>query len=542
MAMEATITIEEHNAIVTGYIATIDAMAKEIEILKNTVAALTAKIDELESKSKKNSKNSSKPPSSDGMRKTKVTQSLRVKTGREPGGQEGHKGSGLKLTDQPDKIVVLKVKDTCECGGNIVIKDGVMEKRQSTDIEPSKVITIEFRAEEGVCEDCGKVHKASFPEGVDAAAVYGPGIQAVLTYMTNYQHLPLERATEFVKEIYGIDISQGTIISANKEVYEKLTKVDPLIKDELINSDVVGFDESGMRVAGSLNWLHCAATKGAVYYTIHKKRGKEGMDDAGILPNFTGVAIHDHWKAYYKYTDCAHGECNAHHLRQLVFISDVLGQDWAKEMLCLLMRIKTHVDYSRLFESNRLPKEDIEEYEGMYRRIIINAACAIGMKNPYDSGNIGSENAIPESERNDTESETVSDGCMQGITGQSCQSDDGDTAADVNPAAPRIKKTRQKKTESERLLARLAQYEQETLTFMYDFKVPFDNNIAEAGIRMPKLHQKISGCFRTKEGADVFARIRSFIGTSKKKGKNIMDGLRAVLDGQGVDFLYPGHS
>ena len=404
------------------------------------------------------------------------------------------------------------------------------------------MITIEFRAEEGVCEDCGKVHKASFPEGVDAAAVYGPGIQAVLTYMTNYQHLPLERATEFVKEIYGIDISQGTIISANKEVYEKLTKVDPLIKDELINSDVVGFDESGMRVAGSLNWLHCAATKGAVYYTIHKKRGKEGMDDAGILPNFTGVAIHDHWKAYYKYTDCAHGECNAHHLRQLVFISDVLGQDWAKEMLCLLMRIKTHVDYSRLFESNRLPKEDIEEYEGMYRRIIVNAACAIGMKNPYDSGNIGSENAIPESERNDTESETVSDGCMQGITGQSCQSDDGDTAADVNPAAPRIKKTRQKKTESERLLARLAQYEQETLTFMYDFKVPFDNNIAEAGIRMPKLHQKISGCFRTKEGADVFARIRSFIGTSKKKGKNIMDGLRAVLDGQGVDFLYPGHS
>ena len=128
MAMEATITIEEHNAIVTGYIATIDAMAKEIEILKNTVAALTAKIDELESKSKKNSKNSSKPPSSDGMRKTKVTQSLRVKTGREPGGQEGHKGSGLKLTDQPDKIVVLKVKDTCECGGNIAIKDGVMEK------------------------------------------------------------------------------------------------------------------------------------------------------------------------------------------------------------------------------------------------------------------------------------------------------------------------------------------------------------------------------------------------------------------------------
>ena len=357
MAMETIITIEEHNAIVAGYVATIDAMAKEIallkeenEILKNTVAALTAKVEQLEAKSKKDSKNSSKPPTSDGLGKAKVTQSLRKRTGREPGGQDGHKGSGLKLKDQPDKIVVLKVKDTCECGGNIVIKDGVMERRQSTDIEPSKVITIEFRAEEGVCEECGKVHKASFPEGLDAAAVYGAGIQAVLTYMTNYQHLPLERATEFVKEIYGIDISQGTIISANKEVYDELEKVDPLIKDELINSDVVGFDESGMRVAGRLNWLHCATTKDAVYYTIHGKRGKEGMDDAGILPNFTGTAIHDHWKAYYKYTNCSHGECNAHHLRQLVFISDVLGQDWAKEMLCLLMRIKTHVDYSRLFD------------------------------------------------------------------------------------------------------------------------------------------------------------------------------------------------
>ena len=545
--METIITIEEHNAIVAGRDATINALTKEntilkeeIEILKKTVAALSAKIEELEAKSKKNSNNSSKPPSSDGP--GKKTQSLRKSTGRAPGGQEGHKGSGLKLTDQPGKVVVLEVKNTCECGGIIAVKSSAGEKRQVTDIEPSKTITIEYRAQEGICELCGKAHKASFPEGVDATAVYGSSIQAVLTYMTNYQHLPLERATEFVKEIYGIDISQGTIMSSNKEVYEKLEKVDPLIKDELINSDVVGFDESGMRVAGRLNWLHCAATKDAVYYTIHEKRGKEGMDDAGILPNFTGTAIHDHWKAYYKYTNCSHGECNAHHLRQLVFISDVLGQDWAKEMLCLLIRIKTHVDYSRLFDSDRLSKEDIEEYEGMYRCIIVNAACAMGMPNPYGSGDPVNGNEVSESELNGSESELAPDGCAQDITVQSYQADASDTAAADNPATPRAKKKRRKKTESERLLTRLAKYEQETLMFMYDFDVPFDNNTAEAGIRMPKLHQKISGCFRTKEGADVFARIRSFIGTAKKKGKNIMDGLRAVIDGQGVDFLYPGHN
>jgi len=554
--MEAAITIDKHNAIIAEYAAMIDALTKENallkeelailkeenEILKKTVAALTAKVEELKAKSKKNSKNSGKPPSSDGLDKEKVTESLRERTGRAPGGQSGHQGSGLELKSQPDKVVVLHVKNTCECGGKITVKSDAGEKRQETDIEPSKVITIEYRAEEGICELCGKTHKASFPEGVDATAVYGPGIQAVLTYMTNYQHLPLERATEFVKEIYGIDISQGTIISANKEVYEKLEEVDPLIKDEIINSDVAGFDESGMRVAGELNWLHCAATKDAVYYTIHKKRGKEGMDDAGILPNFRGTAIHDHWKAYYKYVDCAHGECNAHHLRQLVFLSDVLGQDWAKEMLCLLMRIKRHVDYSRLFGSNELPKEDIKEYEGMYRAIVITAAEAIGMPNPYDDGDTGNNNAAVESKAVDVESELASAGYKESIAGTSYQTDGSVTVAADNSVAPPVKKKRQKKTESERMLTRFAKYELETLMFMYDFDVPFDNNLAESAIRMPKLHQKISGCFRTKEGADVFARIRSFIGTTKKKGKNIMDGIRAALEGHGVEFLYPGRN
>jgi len=521
------LTIEEHNTIIAELIekhddeaakdrAAIDALTKEnallkdeLEILKKTVAALTAKVEELEAKSKKNSKNSSKPPSSDGMKKPKATQSMRETTGRASGGQKGHPGANLELKDQPDEVVVLQLKDICECGGKIQVNEGIIEKRQVTDIEPSKVITIEYRAKEGKCEICGKVHKASFPEGLNAAAVYGPGIQAVLTYMINYQHLPLERAAEFAKEIYGIDLSQGTIIRASKEVFDKLEEVDPLIKEEVINSDVAGFDESGMRVAGSLHWLHCAATKDAVYYTIHKKRGKEGMDAAGILPNFKGTAIHDHWKVYYKYTNCAHGECNAHHLRHLVFLSDVMGQVWATEMICLLLRIKAHVDYSRLFDANELGGEDIEKYEGMYRAVIASGAEAIGIANPYGA-------VDPD------------------------QNQDNTIDIDNSTTVSSVKTKRRKKTESERMLIRLAQYEQETLMFMYDFDVPFDNNITEASIRMPKLHQKISGCFRTKDGADVFARIRSFIGTAKKKGKNIMEGIRAALDGHGADFLYPG--
>ena len=481
-----TITIEEHNAIIdelteqfkketAGYRAAIEALTKEnallkeeSEILKKTVAALTVKVEELEAKSKKNSKNSSKPPSSDGMKKPKATQSLREKTGRASGGQKGHAGANLELSDQPDQVVVLKVKDTCECGGKIIVDENVVEKRQMTDVEPCKTITIEYRAQEGICVDCGMAHKASFPEGVDATAVYGPGIQAVLTYMTNYQFLPLERAVEFVKEIYGIDISQGTIIRASKEVFTKLEPVSPLIKDEIINSDVVGFDESGMRVAGSQHWLHCAATKDAVYYNIHKNRGKEGMDAAGILPDFKGTAIHDHWKAYYKYTDCAHGECNAHHLRHLVFLYEVMKQDWAAEMICLLLRIKAHVDYSCLFGANELGGEDIKEYERMYRAIIAGGAESLHIENPYGA-----------------------------VVSNPVQIDGGTMPGAENTTAQPVKTKRRKKSEPERMLIRLTQYEQETLMFMYDFDVPFDNNIAEAGIRMPKLHQKISGCFRT---------------------------------------------
>jgi len=181
-----------------------------------------------------------------------------------------------------------------------------------------------------------------------------------------------------------------------------------------------------------------------------------------------------------------------------MFLSEVMGQAWAAEMICLLLRIKKHIDYSGLFDANELGGEDIAKYEGMYRAIIASGAEALGISNPYGTGDLAQN---------------------QGST---------------------IKTKRRKKTEPERMLIRLSEYEQETLMFMYDFSVPFDNNITEASIRMPKLHQKISGCFRTEEGAGVFARIRSFIGTAKKKGKNIMEGICAVLEGNGADFLYPG--
>jgi len=503
--MNASITYEEHqaeiDALQAAHAAEVAELKQQIEALKIAVSTLTSKINELEAKKKKNSRNSDRPPSSDGPKKPNATSSLREKSGRKSGGQKGHKGTTLSLTDAPDYIVEVKQQEDCECGGTLIALEDNLIIRQVTDIQMPKKVVIEYRARDGVCERCGKVHKASFPEGVNGTTNYGQEVQATVTYLTQYQLLPLKRTAEVMKDLFGLDISQGTIEKASQEAYESLENAEGLIKDEITESDVAGFDETGMRVNGSQYWLHSAVTSTATLYTIHKKRGKEGMDAQGILPFFRGTAIHDHWKAYYHYL-CAHGECNAHHLRHLKYLYEVLGQEWAGEMACLLLRSKRHVDLCKLFGSNELPIDDISEYERLYHTILRKAALFLGMADPY----------VP--------------------------SEDKEIAANTDD----VPKKRKKKTEPERMVTRLAVYEQETLLFMYDFSVPFDNNAAEQSIRMPKLRQKISGCFRTTNGAKVFARIRSFISTTKKKGKNIYDGIKAALQGDGSEFLYPEKS
>ena len=490
---------EEHraeiDALKAAHAAEVAGLLQQIEALKEAIATLAAKIAELEAKGKKDSTNSDNPPSSDGPKKRYAASSLREKTGRPSGGQKGHEGATLELSDAPDYIVELKQQEQCECGGPIIVQTDSVTVRQVTDIQMPKKVVVEYRGQDGICERCGKAHKASFPESAKGTAAYGPEVQSALTYLTQHQLLPMKRAAEIMKDMFGLNVSQGTIIKSSQDVYEKLEGPAARIRDEIASSDVAGFDESGMRVSGSQYWLHSASTPKATFYTIHKSRGKEGMDAQGILPVFRGTAIHDHWKAYYHYM-CAHGECNAHHLRHLKFLYEVLGQEWAGEMACLLLRAKRHVELCRLFGSGELPMDDINEYERMYRAILGKAALLLGMPDPYAS--------------------------------------DGEGAASTGNAPAK----KGKKTEPERMVLRLAKYEQETLLFMYDFSVPFDNNGTEQSIRMPKLKQKISGCFRTVSGAEVFARIRSYTSTVKKKGGNVYDGIKAALRGDGGNFLY----
>ena len=497
--MNSIISFEEHqaeiDALKVAHAAEVAELKQQIEALKITVSTLMSKIAELEAKNKKNSSNSSKPPSSDGFQKPKATSSLREKSGRKSGGQKGHEGTTLELTENPDYIVEVKQQQECECGGSIItIEDNVII-RQVTDIQKPKKVVIEYRAQDGICEQCGKIHKASFPKGVNGTTNYGQEVQATVTYLRQCQLLPIKRTTEIMKDLFELDVSQGTIEKASHEAYEKLEETEKLIKEEITGSDVVNFDETGMRVNGSQYWLHSAGTSGATLYTIHEKRGKEGMEAQGILPFFKGTAIHDHWKAYYHYM-CSHSECNAHHLRHLKYLYEVIKQGWAGEMACLLLRIKRHVELSKLFGCDELPMDDIREYEQIYHAILSKGALSLGMTDPYvyDEEKATNSKAMP--------------------------------------------KKRKKRTESERMVSRMSEYEQETLLFMYDFSVPFDNNAAEQAVRMPKLRQKISGCFRTTKGAKVFARIRSFITTTKKKGKNIYEGIKASFQGDGSKFLY----
>jgi transposase len=464
----------EYEALLLNY----ESLKEEHEALKGLVVALSKEITELKAKLNKTSDNSNNPPSSDGPKKG-IVKNSRAPSGKKSGGQPGHEGTNKPLSPSPDTILVLKPREECECGGQIIINRDNYIVRQVIDVMLPKAIVAEYQANEGSCIECGIVHKASFPEGVSGVVSYGDNLQAMVTYLNTYHLIPLKRITELVKDLFGIDISQGFIINSGNEAYDKLAVTENLIKEEIIASDVAGFDETGMRVTGKNHWLHVASTETCTVYGIHEKRGSDAMDEIGILPLFMGTAVHDHLKSYYKYL-CAHSECNQHHIRHLEYLYENLKCDWAGEMLLLLIKIKKHVDLTKLFkaedqEVSSLEQEDIEIYVRIYREILENAYVTIE-KSPV---------------------------------------------------------------ESQRMIKRLIKFEQETLLFMYDFSVPFTNNLSERDLRMPKAKQKISGGFRTKKGAEVFARIRGYISTVKKRGKNVMDGITAIFKNEAQSFLYP---
>ena len=438
------------------------------------VKGLEDRIKELEDQISKNSRNSSKPPSTDGVDKPSP-KSLRKKSGRPIGGQKGHKGTNLKMVATPDTVQRHNVK-VCACCQKSLKRRDVMyiERRQVYDIPPLEMKITEHQAEIKRCT-CGHINRADFPNGVNHHVQYGPNIKGLLVYMQDYQLLPYERTKEFVEDLLGHQLSAGTLYNVRSNAFDQLATFEDRLKAVLTAAVVAGFDETGIRVTTQCMWLHSCSTAQHAYYQAHTKRGEEAMNEIGILPVFKGTAVHDFWKSYFQY-GCKHGLCNAHLLRELIFIKERFGQDWADELIALLLKMKAAKEKAIVKAKQSLSEATLKRYRSLYDTLV-------------------------------------------------------NKGLDANPYAPPPKKKRgrDKKSKPRNLIERFRDYANDILRFLYDFKVPFDNNFSERDLRMMKVKQKISGCFRSFDGAKFFARIRSFIITARKQNVSAFNALKNLF-------------
>jgi len=437
---------------------------------------LKGRIKELEDQVSKNSNNSSKPPSTDEF--NKVPKSTRPKTDKKPGGQKGHEGDTLRMSAEVDKVEQHKVDSCKNCNKDLSnqVADYV-EKRQVYDTPLIKIGITEHQAEVKNCT-CGCVNKA-FPKGVDYKVQYGPNIKSMVVYLQDYQLLPYERTKELIKDLFCHSISKGSLYNFREKAYYKLENFEEKLKALLCLSLVLGFDETGFRINKKRWWLHSCSTDRHVYYAVHQKRGQLAMDDIGILPKFEGIAVHDFWKSYYRY-DCEHSLCNAHLLRDLVFIKERFGQKWSEELIDLLLKLLNLKNKALARGQKAISKVTLKKYELLYDKLIKKGLRQNLYKPP------------PE---------------LKG----------------------KKKRGRKKKTPPCNLVERFRDYKADILRFFYDFKVPFDNNFSERDIRMMKVKQKISGCFRSVKGAHFFARTRSYIMTARKQNVNVLHALKSLF-------------
>jgi transposase len=447
-----------------------------VKMLLERVETLEGEVKELRAQLNKNSHNSHKPPSSDGFKK--APRSQRRQSGKHTGGQPGHPGHLLKLAEKPDAIVTHKVTSCERCGRSLLhalLK--ALVKGQVFDIPALQFFITEHQVEVKECS-CGHVNVGTLPEGILPGTQYGQGAKALAVYLNQYQLLPLERTSEFFRDVFSQPISEGTLSKFVDDCSNGLEGFEQDAKGRICDSAVVHYDETGARCKNHRYWIHVASTGTLTYYAAHPNRGHKAMDAIGILPAYQGRAMHDGLGAYKKYP-CFHALCNAHHQRELVAAKEDESVEWAGQMLDLLHDVKKAVDEAKGNGNSSLGIEAIKAIEDKYDDIVDTA--------------LKSHSPERESE------------------------------------APINKGGRKKQSKSKNLLDRFRSKRSEILAFMNDFRVPYDNNQAERDLRMVKVKLKVSGTFRSERGIHAFCRIRSLISTMRKQGRDVLKSISDAL-------------
>jgi transposase len=467
---------EIHAAYEQGEEAVLAVFEEQAKIIRD----LEKRVQALQDKMAKNSQNSNKPPSSDGLNKP-APKSRRESSGKPSGGQKGHVGYRLEPVEKPTDIEVHLVVECVHCQANLAeVGVSKVDKRQVFDLPEVRLEVTEHQGEVKTCPHCGQVNAAAFPEDVTQPTQYGPRVRAQMVYFNVYHFIPLERTAEILSELYQQNISDGTVAAVAVKLAEAVLPLNEQVKAYLIETETpVHFDETGARVNGKLAWIHSASTQQATYYAIHPKRGSDAIDAVGILAKRTGWSIHDAWLPYLKYPDAKHGLCNAHLVRELVFLIERHGQEWASGFLDLLLDMKQKVERAKELGQTALSRQQLTVFEQSYDFAVT-------------WGQFDNPPVIREPNR----------------------------------------RGRPKQSPARNLLDRLLTHKDKVLAFIYDFAIPFDNNLAERDIRMVKVQQKVSGGFRSSAGANVFCQLRSYISTARKNSQRVLDVLYQACIGR----------
>ena len=473
-AEEELIELRQRNSL-------LEEQVKQIPVLQDIINQLTEQVKTLQGYVAKTSQNSSLPPSSDRFSRQSKSRSLRKRSGKKPGGQSGHQGHTLQMSAEPTEVIELAKVTHCQhCQADLSERAAQsIERRQVMDVAPPPPLQVrQYEGEWKLCPHCQRYTCASFPEGVSAPVQYGPRVAALAVYLTTQQLLPRRRTRDVLADLLGVSVSEGTLTAWLKRAAGRLLPIEEQIKTALSRAKVIHQDETGLYVMGKRVWMHVTSTRTLTHSQVHRSRGHQALDEIGILAHFHGTSVHDAWAAYFRY-ECIQSLCCVHILRELKFLSHELGLWWPAKMEGLLLKMKHATETARAQGHSSLSAPDVQAFQAAFLRLL----------------------------------------------------DEGDC---VHPRAPTPagKRGKAKQHPARNLLDRLRKHQDAVLAFLYDLAVPFDNNLAERDVRMVKVQQKVSGTFRSDDGAISFARIRGYVSTLRKQGQPIYSALEATLRDQ----------